>query len=216
VKKGARVGILGGTFDPIHRAHVNLALTCLAECALDEVRLVTASVPPHKRPPEANAFHRHAMVALAASHDERLVADPRELLREGPSYTIDTLEDMGRELEGAELFLLLGADSLRDLPTWRRWQDVVEAAVIVSTGRAGLDLDPIVKLRETEIPPGRWRVVRHEPPPWSSTELRSRLHAGASCKDALDPLVASYIARASLYARPADATHPARSAETTT
>lgn len=196
----AKIGILGGTFDPVHRGHVDIALACAAELGLDEVRLLPARLPPHKPAPIAGAFDRHAMVALAGSAHRRVVPDPRELGRVGPSWTIDTLEEIRQERPLPLLYLLIGADSLRDLPTWRRWTDIVSLAAIVATARAGIDLDAAVQAIAPALPEACLHVVRHEPPGWSSREIRRRLHAGDPCEDALDPLVADYIRKCGLYA----------------
>jgi nicotinate-nucleotide adenylyltransferase len=200
-----RVGLLGGTFDPIHRGHVDIALACAAALALDEAWLLPARLPPHKPPPIASAFDRHAMVCLATSTHARVVPDARELGRVGPSWTIDTLEEIRRERPELELFLLIGADSLRDLPTWRRWNDIVSLASIVATARAGVDLDATVEGIAPLLQGGRLHVVRHEPPGWSSRAIRDRLHSGDSCEDALDPLVSNHIRKCGLYAPPSTA-----------
>ena len=194
-----RIGLFGGTFDPIHRGHVDLALACRAELGLDAVWLVPAALPPHKPAARFTAHHRMAMVALASAGHECLVPDPRELEREGPSYTIDTLERIHAERPGVELNLLMGADSLRDFASWRRWREIIDLATLVATARAGVDLDEALAAARGIIPSDRLRIVRHEPPGWSSRELRARLAAGDPCHDALDGSVVEYIQKCGLH-----------------
>ena len=198
-----RIGLLGGTFDPIHAGHLDLARWCAAELRLDEVRFLTAHRPPHKPPANAGAHHRHAMVALATAPHPDFIADPRELARPGPSYTIDTLEELSAERPGADLVFLVGADSLRDLRTWRRLDDILRLAVVAGVGRDGVDLDAAARGVAGEIASGRVIARPHRPPPWRSSELRRLIQAGAPPPPgAIPDAVASYIVKNSLYRGP--------------
>lgn len=194
-----RIGILGGTFDPIHAGHLDLARWCAGALRLDEVRFLASRVPPHKPQPLAASHHRHAMVALATAHFPDFVADPRELLREGTTFTVDTLEEMSRERPEAELVFLAGADSLRDLRTWRRPDDILRLAVVAAVARSGVDLDRAAEGFRDEMTAGRVVVLRHEPPPWSSTSLRAALASGKVPPGALTDAVAAYIGKNALY-----------------
>jgi nicotinate-nucleotide adenylyltransferase len=205
-----RVGLLGGTFDPIHSGHLDIARACASALGLDEVRFLATSVPPHKPQPVAAGHHRHAMVALATAEHADFTADPRELLRGGTTYTIDTLEEVGSEMPGAELHFLIGADSLRDLPAWRRPADILRQAVVVAVGRDGVDMDEAAAAFESEIASRRVVVLRHEPPPWSSTALRASLREGAPPPGALPGPVASYIRKNHLYGDAGPAGSPRR------
>ena len=200
VNGGSRIGLFGGTFDPIHRGHVDLALACQAELGLDGVWLMPASLPPHKPAAMASAHHRLAMVALAAAAHDSLVPEPCELERAGASYTVDTLERIHATRPDVEVHLLVGADSLRDFSSWRRWRDIVSLAKLVATARVGVDLDAALASASSAIPSDRLLIVRHEPPGWSSRELRARLCWGDPCRDALDGAVAAYIEKCGLYA----------------
>lgn len=195
---GRRIGVFGGTFDPIHAGHLELARSCRSELGLTEVRLVTNATAPHKPPAEASELHRHAMVALATAGDAGLLADPRELERRGRSYTVDTLEQVHREFPGADLFFLAGADSLRDLESWHRWRDVVALATFVAVRRAGLDPGPLASRLGDEV---RERVIvmEHEPPPWSASELRRRLGEGEVPAGALAEPVLEYVMKHDIY-----------------
>jgi len=134
------VGLLGGTFDPIHHAHLRLAHEAQAACGLDHVRFVPSATPPHRGTPGATAEQRLAMVELAIADHPGFFADRRELDRSQPSYTIHTLESLRTEL-GADrpICLLLGADAFRLLETWHRWRDLFAAAHLVVAHRPGFD-----------------------------------------------------------------------------
>lgn len=123
------LAILGGTFDPIHVAH--LAVAWEASELLDaEVRLMPAAVPPHRPPPIADATTRVAMLRAALSGQDRLGLDTRELARGGPSYTIDTLAELRAEEGARPIVLLMGADAFAGLPSWHRWRELFDVAHI--------------------------------------------------------------------------------------
>jgi nicotinate-nucleotide adenylyltransferase len=131
------IAVLGGTFDPVHIGHLRVAWEA-AEALDAQVRLIPAQVPPHRSPPVASAAQRVQMLRFALQGQERLVLDTRELEREGPSYTFDTLRSLRDEF-GAEqpLILLLGADAFAGLPSWHRWRELFELAHIVVLTRPG-------------------------------------------------------------------------------
>ncbi|MCA9059306.1 MAG: nicotinate-nicotinamide nucleotide adenylyltransferase, partial [Planctomycetaceae bacterium] len=107
-----RIGIFGGTFDPVHYGHLLLAETCRQELALDHVRFVPAGVPPHKRDLQITDGHARAdMLKLAIAGIPEFIVDRREIRRQGPSFTVETLSEFSVEYSGAELFFLMGADS---------------------------------------------------------------------------------------------------------
>lgn len=139
----APIGILGGTFDPIHYAHLRLAEEMADALALDQVRLVPASVPPHRATPRVTAADRLAMTRLACAGNPRFVVDDRECRRQGPSYTMDTLLELRAEL-GSErpVCLLMGVDAFLGLPTWSRWESLFGLAHIVIAHRPGFPVDP--------------------------------------------------------------------------
>jgi len=131
------LAILGGTFDPIHNAHLRVAWEA-SEFLDADVRLVPASVPPHREQPRGDARQRAACVRAALAGQQRLVLDERELRREGPSFTVDTLLELREEI-GAEraLVLLVGADAFAGLPTWHRWRELFDLAHIGVLTRPG-------------------------------------------------------------------------------
>ncbi|HET7844121.1 MAG TPA: nicotinate-nucleotide adenylyltransferase [Xanthomonadales bacterium] len=131
------VAVFGGTFDPIHHAHLRVALE--AGEALDaHVHMIPAAVPPHREQPLANARQRLAMLELALAGQQRLLADPRELERDGASYTVDTLASLRADYGPARpLVLLLGADAFAGLSTWHRWREIFSLAHVVALTRPG-------------------------------------------------------------------------------
>ncbi len=131
-----RLGIFGGAFDPPHNAHVALAQAALAQLALDTLHVVPTGQAWHKARPLSAAADRLAMTRLAFAGLQRVVIDEREIQRAGPSFTVDTLEVLQAEHPGAQLHLVLGADQVAALPSWHRWQDVLEIAIICIAGRA--------------------------------------------------------------------------------
>jgi nicotinate-nucleotide adenylyltransferase len=133
-----RIGVLGGSFDPVHIAHLTVAEAAAAQLGLDEVRFVPTAIQPFKpEGPHADAEHRVAMLRLALNGRPGLVLDLREVERGGISYTVDTLTDLRREFPSDELFLLVGADTACDLPRWRDVDKLGELAQIVAMSRAG-------------------------------------------------------------------------------
>lgn len=131
------LAIFGGTFDPVHLGHLRVAYEA-AEALECDVRLVPSNMPPHRPQPSASPQHRLAMLRIALAGLERLVVDERELLREGYSYTIDTLHDLRLDVGGARpLILLIGADAFAGLTTWRRWTELFLVAHIAVLTRPG-------------------------------------------------------------------------------
>jgi nicotinate-nucleotide adenylyltransferase len=138
----APLGILGGTFDPIHYGHLRLAEELAEALKLAEVRLIPAGTPPHRAAPPTAATHRLAMAVLAIVGNPHLAVDAREVRRSGPGYTYDTLAELRAE-EGAQrpLVLLLGADAFLDLATWHRWHELFALAHIVIAHRPGFPVE---------------------------------------------------------------------------
>jgi nicotinate-nucleotide adenylyltransferase len=181
-----RIGVFGGSFDPIHHGHLIAAAALTEALALDEVRLVVARLQPLKGAGHAAAAEdRAAMVELAVRGDSRLRASRAELGREGPSYTVDTLRSFRAERPEAELVLLLGADAAAELPRWRE-ADAVRALARVEVfsrdGGAGAS--------------GELRVPRVD---ISSTAIRALVRAGRSIRYWVPDAVAEYIAARRLY-----------------
>ncbi|MDD5329118.1 MAG: nicotinate-nucleotide adenylyltransferase [Sulfuricella sp.] len=132
------IGILGGTFDPLHFGHLRLAQELAQQLALDEVRIIPAGSPPHRAPPSAAVQHRLEMVRLGLAGNPLLILDEREISKSTPSYTVETLLDLRRELGAARpLCLFLGSDAFLGLAGWHRWRELFELAHVVVAQRPG-------------------------------------------------------------------------------
>ncbi|HKE47145.1 MAG TPA: nicotinate-nucleotide adenylyltransferase [Rhodanobacteraceae bacterium] len=186
------LAIFGGTFDPVHNAHLRVAWEA-AERLDAEVRLVPANVPPHRDQPIASARERTAILRAALTGQDRLVLDDRELRREGPSYTIDTLAELRAEIGDARpLILLLGADAFLGLPSWHRWGELFDYAHIAALTRPGHEIGTLptelrIKIASrrtsdlaalTETPAGRVMPMPVTPLEISATLVREVLAAG--------------------------------------
>lgn len=134
-----RLGLFGGTFDPIHLGHLILAEQCREACRLDQVWFVVAGAPPHKRGDRTPVAHRLEMVRIAIAGHPAFEVSEIEASRPGPHYSVDTLGAIHRERPEDELFFLIGADSLVDLPAWRDPAGIARLATIVVVNRPGVD-----------------------------------------------------------------------------
>ena len=135
------IGILGGTFDPIHNGHLRLAQEALEQCTLGEVRFIPSGVPPHRNAPCASSIQRLDMVRLALQGNTSFILDEREIHRTDPCYTVDTLRSLRTELGVQQsLCLLMGGDAFLSLHTWHDWKNLFELAHIVVVQRPGLPL----------------------------------------------------------------------------
>ena len=130
-----RVGMFGGAFDPPHWAHRNLAETALKQLGLDQLHILPTGQAWHKTRVLIPAEHRVAMCERAFAGLPRVLVDQREIRRDGPSYTADTLRELAAEYPGAQIFLVLGADQLLAFKTWVRWQEVLQCATLAVANR---------------------------------------------------------------------------------
>jgi nicotinate-nucleotide adenylyltransferase len=201
-----RLGIFGGTFNPIHAAHLILAERARDERALDKVLFIPALLPPHKpQEPLAPSADRLRMVELAVEGNPAFEALPLELEREGPSYTLLTVRELrGRFGAAVQLFLLLGADSVRDMPTWWRAQDLVRTVDIIAFDRPGHSLDRAVDQLAALFGEDWARRVRNlkvSAPllDISASEIRQRVAAGRSIRYLVPEPVRKYILERGLY-----------------
>lgn len=210
----ASLGILGGTFDPVHRAHLRLARALRDELGLAEVRLMPAGIPPHRAAPAAAAGHRVAMARLAIADEPGLTVDPRETLRATPCYTVETLEELRAELgPDVPVWWLIGGDQLAGFATWHRWRDILALCHLAVAARPGWEPDEASlppELAErwqarqaidfANLPPaGRIRALSLSPVDVSATAIRADLAAGGTGLGQLAPAVLDYIRRHRLY-----------------
>jgi nicotinate-nucleotide adenylyltransferase len=131
------IGILGGTFDPIHYGHLRPALEVADKLALSHIRLIPNAIPPHRPQPLATAEQRLIMLQLAVENNQQFKVDDRELTRDGISYTFDTLASLRQEYPTTALYLLLGSDAFLYIQTWHRWQELLDLAHIAVMQRPG-------------------------------------------------------------------------------
>jgi nicotinate-nucleotide adenylyltransferase len=131
------IGILGGTFDPVHYGHLRPALEVRQALGLDEIRLIPCHQPPHRPAPVASGAQRLAMLQAAIAGHDGFVIDTRELERSGPSWTLDTLRSLQADIRGTDLCLLVGMDAFRGLPSWHRWHELIDHCHLVVMTRPG-------------------------------------------------------------------------------
>jgi nicotinate-nucleotide adenylyltransferase len=216
----APIGILGGTFDPVHYGHLRLAQEAGEGLRLSEVRFVPSGTPPHRTAPHASAADRATMVELAIRDNPLFSMDERELRREGPGYTVDTLSELRAELGATQpLCLLLGADAFLDLATWRRWHELFTLAHIVVAHRPGFPVEswqdrmpqPLAREYTARLvrqplsvhlaPAGGIAVMGIAALDISATMIRSSIAARASPRYLLPDSVLDYIESKQLYLR---------------
>ncbi len=200
----ARIGILGGTFNPPHRGHVELARHALGELSLERVLLMPVHTPPHKPGGEdPGPGHRLQMCRLAVADEPGLSACALELERAGPSYTADTLTEIKQRDPEAELTFIVGADTARTLPSWHEPQAVLELAELAVAARAGTERAEVMSALEAAVAGSRVsprvRFLEMAPFEASSSAARGQIAAGESATGMLGDEVAAYIAAHGLY-----------------
>lgn len=196
--KPRRIGVFGGAFDPPHQAHLALLRVAVEQLALDEVRVLPTGQAWHKSRPLSPAFHRQAMVELAFSSEPKFVLDKREILRSGPSYTVDTLREIQAELPGAELFLVIGADQARALSSWHEGGLLPQLAIICVAEREDLTGYTLPFCPPKELQ-SRFRQLKMSALPISATEIRLRRAAHQGIVPLVSESVAKYIDHHHLY-----------------
>jgi nicotinate-nucleotide adenylyltransferase len=220
------LGVLGGTFDPIHNGHLAAADAAQQALALEAMVLIPSRIPPHRRDPVgATSEHRFEMAQLAAATRRQWTVSRIELDREGASYTYDTLVELKRSMSirlkpdttvsSTQIFFILGADAFAEIATWSRYPAVLDLAHFVVVSRPGITLDslrervPSAFDRQPPCPPPGFRdlgseqsrviLVEAPTPDISSTDIRRRVRAGDSLQGLVPDSVATYIATHRLY-----------------
>ncbi|MDO4203783.1 MAG: nicotinate-nucleotide adenylyltransferase [Selenomonadaceae bacterium] len=197
-----RIGIMGGTFDPIHVGHLMTAEAVRDEFGLDKVIFVPAAVPPHKMDQQVTeARHRYLMTVLATTSNPHFDVSSIEMDRPGPSYTIDTIYELRRQYgENTDLFFITGADAIAEIPTWDRIEELLGLCQFIAATRPGF-LPNVDNIKEYFGELGSARIHRLETPELeiSSTNIRDRLKRGFSIKYIVPPAVEDYIYKEGLY-----------------
>jgi len=189
-----RIGLFGGSFDPVHSAHVALARLALSEMQLDEVRWVPAGRAWQKTAQPVPAQHREAMVRLAIAGEPLFVLERCELQRRGPSFTLDTVRELQEREPGHEWFLIVGQDQYAGLHTWRDWRELLTRVTLAVANRPGLIPRP-----HTDVERVPHTVVALPMMDISSTEIRECVAAGLGIDNLVPAAVAGYIDQHHLY-----------------
>lgn len=210
--KPRSIGLFGGTFDPIHIGHLRLALELKQQLKLDEMHLLPCYLPPHRAAPGASAGQRVAMLELALQDCQELRLDTRELKRDKPSYTVDTLTELRAEAgPDASLVLCMGMDSFCTLDTWHDWQKLIRLAHLVVVERPGYavpQLGPMAELVRRHsaepatihaAPAGAMVICAPRALAISATDIRAQLQSGRSPQFLLPDAVLNYIHAQQLY-----------------
>jgi nicotinate-nucleotide adenylyltransferase len=197
-----RIGVLGGTFDPVHNGHLHIGDALRTALDLDRVLWVPAGRPPHKSDQIVSSDKdRLAMLDLALAGSAIDEISTIDINRSGPSYTADTLEILAERFPTARLFFLMGEDSLRDLSTWHHPERILRVAELAVAGRPGVDTD--LQSLEFQVPGVRKRVhvVPTEEMAISSSDIRRRVRENQSIRGLVPASVEAYIQNHGLYAR---------------
>lgn len=197
-----RLGIMGGTFDPIHYGHLFIAEDARAQFRLNRVLFIPNGNPPHKQDGQITpAMHRYTMTMIATHSNAAFTCSPIELNRAGPSYTVDTLDALQKEYPGAELFTITGIDAVAEILTWKRHAEVIEKTTFIAAIRPGYDLHTLKErlpraYLEKILPIGTTGLDI------SSTDIRARVRQGLPIRYLTPDPVIEYIAKYELYTTP--------------
>ena len=201
-----RLGVFGGAFDPPHRTHVALVEAALAQLRLDELRIFPTGDAWHKTRTLSPAADRLAMAELAFGSIPRVVVDPREVQRAGPTYTLDTLRELKREFPQAQPVLIMGSDQAAALPTWHGWQEILAIAIVsiaerLESARSDGSATRFDPRTLPGLPAGaRFETLELPPMDTSATDIRARVARGEDVAALVPPAVARYIDQHHLYA----------------
>lgn len=205
------IGILGGTFDPIHNGHLHIATEALNRLELEQVQLMPCALPVHRGRPRATAQQRCAMIELALAGRAGLSLNTLEIERDGPSYMVDSLREIHAR-DDVKIVLLLGADAFNGFARWKQPRQILDLAHLVVCIRPGVEPDPelyrdhrVASPRElSRLPAGAVMVLEVDAIDCSSSELRAALESGDIPRRWLPSAVADYIETHHLYRRPGD------------
>lgn len=206
------LGILGGTFDPIHLGHIHLALSCYYALQLNKVRLIPCANPLLREPPLASPEQRLTMVQLAISNHPQLEVDDVEIKRQGPSYALTTLQELRKQFPNQSLCYIIGADQFAQFHRWHCWEEIPELAHVIVTSRAGYKMrweKPLRKMLKQRQLKDRTELSQQTaggillqpivPLSLSATEIRQKILLGEEPQIYLPQGVADYIRKENLY-----------------
>jgi len=202
MKRRERVGILGGTFNPIHLGHLLIAQDAMEQLGLDRVKFIPSATPPHKTVEKlASERDRLRMIVLAIRGNARFEADDIEIRRGGKSYSVDTLTELRRREPRTNFYFIIGSDSLRELHLWREVQLLVTLCTFVTVSRPGFEPKPVVDPRLDAATRRRLRqhVLWGHACDVASRDIRARVASGRSIRYLVSDAVHAYIRRRRLY-----------------
>ncbi|MCG7560606.1 nicotinate-nucleotide adenylyltransferase [Pseudoalteromonas sp. McH1-42] len=213
------IAVFGGTFDPVHLGHINMATQCMAVLTLSELRFIPNAVPVHKKGPSISTEDRLAMLQLATAHDSRFTIDRRELERDTPSYSLLTLEELKAEYPDQAMVFLMGMDSFNSLDKWYRWQDIVSLCHLVVYQRPGDAFAPSAALQTyleqarcsepeqlSTLPAGLCYFLPGQPFEAASSTIRNAIKQRQAVEPWLNNAVLKYIQAHQLYLSSSDDT----------
>lgn len=199
-----KIGLLGGTFDPVHNGHVSIAKQLLKLIPLDELHFIPCNIPPHRQTPTENTTHRLAMLRLATENNPHLFVNDIELQREEPSYTIDTLKLLREEYPNETLYWILGSDAFYHFNEWHEWQKILTLCELIIVNRGNTALIKPAWFNALSVPEQRkCRFQSINPINISATQLRQHLSA-----EQLPVNVLNYIKEHNLYDKKYSKTQP--------
>ncbi len=205
------IGILGGTFDPIHSGHVHIARELVSRLSLEQLQFMPCAEPVHRDLPRASALHRCAMINLVLAEQQAFSLNTLEIDRSGPSYSIDSLREISR-LSDSVLTLVLGADAFNGFHSWKSPREILQLANLVVCFRPGFEVEQKMFGQHRVASPGELSgqtagailLLEVEAIDCSSSAVRASLDAGKIPRQCLPPAVADYIDKHNLYRQPGD------------
>ena len=205
------IGILGGTFDPIHNGHLHIATQLVDRLGLEQLQFMPCAIPVHRDPPRASTKHRCAMIELVITGQQALSLNTVEIDRDGPSYSIDSLREMRRQTDSI-LALVLGADAFNDFDSWKLPREILQLANLVVCYRPGFEVDRelfsqhrVASADElSRQTAGAILLLEVEAIDCSSSAVRAALDTGKIPRQCLPPAVADYIEKHNLYRKQGD------------
>ncbi|GAA6203278.1 nicotinate-nucleotide adenylyltransferase [Thalassotalea sp. SU-HH00458] len=209
----SRIGILGGTFDPIHLGHIIPAIENANWLSLDKLYLLPAHIPPHKTQTSANATHRKAMVELVCQQYPIFQLDDRELYKDTPSYTLESLKDIHQQYPNSQVFFIIGMDSLLTFTHWHRWSEILQYCHLLVNTRPDYDVNALKQACHQSLSPyftddltllsntqsGKILFHQNTNIDISSTQVRQAIKANNLDENTLCPSVLNYIKQHQLY-----------------
>lgn len=191
-----KIGLLGGSFNPIHKAHIELALSALEQLPLKHVELLPAGQPWQKDSLSVSAEHRLAMLKIAAEGHPKILFNTIEIDRDGPTYTIDTVRQLS---DDNDYYWLMGTDQLQNFTTWHGWQEIMQKLTLVVAKRPNYAADIPQKMVAAQLPGKEIIQITFDEVDISSTEVRQRLANDQDVSAYLHPEVIRYIKKHNLY-----------------